>query len=101
MASSVSSECAFLQGCITISKWCSRLKGNIVEAIQCVKCAICTDLLFHEPEPCSTLEANLEITDNEEDMDEGEDLDVPETAWAWMVIDEDDLDPLMLVAVLE
>ena len=44
---------------------------------------------------------DLQITDNEEDMDEGEDPDVPETAWAWMVIDEDDLDPFMLVAVPE
>ena len=79
----------------------SRLKGDIVEAIQCVKCAIRTDLLFHEPGPCSTLEAELEGTDNEEDMEEGDDLDVPETDWAWMMIDEDDLDPLMPVADLE
>ena len=80
------------------------MKGDIVEAIQGVKCAIRTDLLFREPGPCSTLEAELD-SDNEEGMDEGmdegEDPDVPEIDWAWMVIDEDDLDELIPVAVSE
>ncbi|KAI9508592.1 hypothetical protein F5148DRAFT_979598, partial [Russula earlei] len=49
MSSSVSSKCAFLQGGITISKHCSCLKGNIVEALQCMKCVIQHDLLFQEP----------------------------------------------------
>jgi hypothetical protein len=40
MASSVSSERAFSQGGITISKRRSSLKGDIVEALQCIKCAI-------------------------------------------------------------
>ena len=40
MSSSVSSERAFSQGGITISKWRNRLKGDIVEMLQCVKCAI-------------------------------------------------------------
>lgn len=98
MASSVSSERAFSHGGITISKRRSRLKGDIVEAIQCVKCAIRTDLLFREPGPCSTTEAELD-SENEEGMDEGDDPDVLETDWAWMVIDEDGLDKLMPVAV--
>ncbi|KIK33711.1 hypothetical protein CY34DRAFT_32916, partial [Suillus luteus UH-Slu-Lm8-n1] len=37
MAASVSSEQAFSQGGITISKRRNRLKGDIVEALQCVK----------------------------------------------------------------
>lgn len=40
MALSVSSERAFSQGGITMSKRCSCLKGDIVEALQCYKCAI-------------------------------------------------------------
>jgi len=40
MSSSVSSERAFSQGGITISKRRSCLKGDIVEALQCIKCAI-------------------------------------------------------------
>jgi hypothetical protein len=56
MASSVSSERAFSQCGITISKRRSRLKGDIVEALQCVKCSLRNDLLFREPGPSSLAE---------------------------------------------
>lgn len=46
MSLSVSSECAFSQGGLTITKHRNCLKGDIVEALQVVKCAMCTDLLF-------------------------------------------------------
>jgi hypothetical protein len=69
MASSVSSERAFSQGGITITKHRNRLKGDIVEALQCVKCAIRHDLLFPEPQPSSCVEMELES----EDEGEGED----------------------------
>ena len=39
MSSSVSSKHAFSQGGITINKWRNRLKGDIVEALQC--CELC------------------------------------------------------------
>ena len=58
MAASVSSEHAFSQGGITVTKWRNWLKGKIVEALQCVKCAIWHDLLYQEPGPSSILEAN-------------------------------------------
>ena len=48
MATSVSSERAFLSLAITISKWQNRLSGDIVEALQCLKCCIWRDLLFRE-----------------------------------------------------
>ena len=67
MASSVSSEQAFSQGGITISKCQSRLKGDIVEALQCIKCGIRNDLLFHEAAPSSILEAELEGGEEGED----------------------------------
>jgi len=77
MASSVSSERAFSQGGITITKRRNRLKGDIVEALQCVKCAIRHDLLFREPGPSSLveledngLEANALVCDATDD-DEG------------------------------
>ena len=60
MASSVSSERAFSQGGITITKRCSRLKGDIVEALQCLKCSIRHDLLFRAPAPSSLVENELE-----------------------------------------
>ena len=46
MASSVSSEQAFSSAGITISKRRNRLKGDIVEALQCLKCLIHHNLIF-------------------------------------------------------
>jgi hAT family C-terminal dimerisation region len=46
MASSVSSERAFSSAGITISKRRNRLKGDIVEALQCLKCMIHKNLIF-------------------------------------------------------
>ena len=46
MASSVSSKRAFSSAGITISKRRNRLKADIVEALQCLKCMIKRDLLF-------------------------------------------------------
>ena len=48
MATSVSSKCAFSSAGITISKRHNRLKGDIVEALQCLKCFIKHNLLFHK-----------------------------------------------------
>ena len=48
MASSVSSERAFSAGGITINKHRNCLNGDIVEALQFLKCAIRQDLLFRE-----------------------------------------------------
>ena len=49
------SQHAFSQGGISISKWCNQLKGDIIEALQVVKCAICNDLLL-DPGPSSITE---------------------------------------------
>ena len=64
MAASVSSECAFLWGGITITKQWNCFNGHIVEALQCVKCAIWHDLLFQEPGPSSILEAKVTNDDS-------------------------------------
>ena len=75
MASSVSSERAFSQGGITISKRRSSLKGDIVEALQCIKCGIRSDLLFREAGPSSSTEADLEDKENHNSEEEDEDED--------------------------
>jgi hypothetical protein len=67
MSSSVSSEHIFSQGGITISKRRNRLNADIVEALQCIKCAIRHDMLFREPAPSSLLEADAVDDDEEED----------------------------------
>ncbi|KIJ23090.1 hypothetical protein M422DRAFT_81167, partial [Sphaerobolus stellatus SS14] len=56
MASSVSSEWAFSAAGITISKRRNRLKGDIVEALQVLKCVIRKDLIIRLPMPSSLLE---------------------------------------------
>jgi hypothetical protein len=60
MASSVSSERAFSGAGITISRRRNRLKGDIVEALQVLKCAIRTELLVRPLMPSSVLEEQLE-----------------------------------------
>jgi hypothetical protein len=95
MASSVSSERAFSQGGITISKRRNRLKGDIVEALQCVKCALRHDLLFREPGPSSLVEDEpdeyeIETVPNEQlgDNDDEED----EECWEALFLEEDEDD---------
>jgi hAT family C-terminal dimerisation region len=55
MASSVSSERAFSSAGITISKRRNRLKPDIIEALQFLKCMYRRELLFRE-EPSTVLE---------------------------------------------
>ncbi|KZT24067.1 hypothetical protein NEOLEDRAFT_1028302, partial [Neolentinus lepideus HHB14362 ss-1] len=61
MGSSVSSERAFSHAGITISKRRNRLKADIVEAIQGMKCSLRHDLLFRVL-PTSLDEPDFEAT---------------------------------------
>jgi hypothetical protein len=66
MASSVSSERAFSSAGITISKCRNRLKGDIVEALECIKCLLHRDLIFRPTTTLDQVEKELE----DEEMDE-------------------------------
>ena len=90
MALSVSSEHIFSQGGITISKRHSCLKGEIVEALQCYKCAIQHDLLFWEPAPSSILEN--EMDEHDDDVNDGDDKADSEQGLDELLIEEDDDD---------
>ena len=98
MSSSVSSECTFSQGGITISKHCNCLKGDIVEALQCIKCFIWHDLLFREPALSLVLEE--EMSDQElEDVSDGrslgesdEESEINEHYWDDLLIEDLDSD---------
>jgi hypothetical protein len=93
MASSVSSEEAFLQGGITISKRCNHLKGDIVKALQCVKCVIRHDLLFREPGPSSLAEEELDEFEIEvEPVASADDDATEEEGWDTLFLKEDDND---------
>jgi hypothetical protein len=92
MASSISSERAFSQGGITISKCHNRLKGDIVEALQCVKCALFHDLLFCEPGPSSSVEEepdeyDIEMVPNKKLSDDDD-----EEGWEALFLEEDEDD---------
>ena len=69
MGSSVSSEHAFSSAGITITKCRNRLKGDIVEALQFIKCLLRKNLIFQEPQPTSALEHELEVVDDDGDVD--------------------------------
>jgi hypothetical protein len=86
MASSVSSERAFSQGRITISKHRNHLKGDIVEALQCVKCAIHHDLLFCEPGPLSLVEDELDEFKIKEES--GEKSKVKDEGWDGIFLED-------------
>ena len=89
MASSVSSERAFSSAGITISKRRNRLKGDIVEALQFLKCLVRKDLVFRERAPSSVLETELEVFDDDGD-DVWEDVVSSNPAsWDGLVIDVD------------
>jgi hypothetical protein len=80
MATSVSSKCAFSLSAITISKRHSCLTGNVVKALQCLKCFIQRDLLFHELQDPSVLseygnEEDLLSSQEDEDLEKPDDLD--------------------------
>jgi hypothetical protein len=98
MSSSVSSERAFSQGGITISKSRNCLKGDIVEALQCIKCAIRHNLLFREPAPSSILEAAQEelqelenvSTSGEPQAGPGNEESDEEFSWDGILIDDED-----------
>ncbi|KAJ7659106.1 ribonuclease H-like domain-containing protein [Mycena polygramma] len=78
MSSSVSSERAFSSAGITISKRRNRLKSDIVEALQVLKCMLRKDLIFRK----SSL---MDESDDVEQDDNGNDE-------PWDVILEDDPD---------
>ena len=94
MASSVSSERAFSTAGITVSKWRSHLKGDIVEALQCLKCMICNHLIF-----CLDASTSVatEIEEEDESLETVSESGIGDVlaAWddVWLEIDEnEDLD---------
>ena len=81
MGSSVSSERAFSSAGITISKRRNRLKGDIVEALQFLKCRLRKEVIFRAPAPSSILEDSLELVEDDDGDEEW--VDEPDsTDWA-------------------
>ena len=97
MASSVSSERSFSAAGITISKRRNRLKEDIVEALQCLKCLYHEELIFREVLTSTEEEHNMDATETSlnnsygNKTDPGVD-DVNEFSWDQLLELKDDLD---------
>jgi hypothetical protein len=93
MASSVSSERAFSSAGITISKRRNRLKADIVEALECLKCMFNHGLLFREVVAMGDLEQELEAAPTDCPMDFDEVVaEANEFSWDQLLDDDDDDD---------
>ena len=88
MASSVSSERAFSAAGITISKRRGSLKCDIVEALQCLKSLINSDLIFRERDVTVDWEFENEVVDWEFENEVVDGDDDPE--WVDMDAESDD-----------
>ena len=92
MVLSVSSERAFSAAGITISKRRNRLQGDIVEALECIKCLIYQDLLFREV--LNMAQEEKELEDDLIDQELGKATDAvsiaDEFSWDTLLVDEVD-----------
>jgi hypothetical protein len=86
MASSVSSERAFSSAGITITKRRNRLKPDIVEALQFLKCTYRHDLLFRE-EPSTQFEMEEFGDVQVKEVAEDDGLEREKAGWDKMVVD--------------
>lgn len=94
-ASSVSSERAFSSAGITITKRRNRLKGDIVEAIQVLKCKVKGNVMRSTAQPSLSMEEKLEALtlDEEHAM---EDVEKEVGTGGGNNSDSDDADDLLL-----
>lgn len=92
MASSVSSEHAFSSAGLTISKQRNRLKGDIVEALQCLKCMYHNDLIFQDVVVATQEEKDLKDMDLELAGGNGVSSQVEEGfTWDELLVDDVDI----------
>ena len=99
MASSMLSEQAFLAAGITISKCCNWLKGDIVEALQCLQCLYHQDLIFCEIITCSEEDVLDEVLPKISDSLDEFVWDQTCTPWwwgPWLVLDLLDHVPVLM-----
>lgn len=95
MPTSVSSERAFSQGGLTISDRRTRLKADVVEALQFLKCSLRQDLLLQGTQRAVQLEEELEQEEPDPDPDTVATSSSKRRApAAWDIILEDDDDDL-------
>ena len=92
MASSVSSERAFSSAGITVSKRRNRLKGDIVEALQCLKCMYHENLIFRAVVTNEEVQDEMENTEYFEQSGTTDEICEDAKAFTWDSLIEDDED---------
>ena len=90
MALSVSSERAFSSPGITVSKRRNRLKGDIVEALQCLKCMYHEDLIFRAVVTNREVQDEMENTEYFEQCGTMDEVCEDAKAFTWDSLIEDD-----------
>ncbi|KAG2108121.1 hypothetical protein BD769DRAFT_1675381 [Suillus cothurnatus] len=66
--------------------------GDIIEALQYIKCALCHDVLFRDPGPSSSTEEALKDLDTESDTNDSEKLsDAEDEGWDALLEGDEDL----------
>lgn len=89
MASSVSSECSFSSAGITISKRHNRLKGDVVEALQCLKCLYHNELIFHDVLTYAEVEKEMELMEETLDKVSASFEAQDSASWDQVIVDDD------------
>lgn len=89
MASSVSSERSFSSAGITISKRRNQLKGDIVEALQCLKCLYHNELIFREVLTSAEVEKEMELMEETLDQVSASFKAQDSTLWDQIIVDDD------------
>jgi hypothetical protein len=89
MVPSVSSGHAFASAGITISKHCNQLKGDIVEALQFLKCLINCDLLSCISEALVDNDEHQEVETEVHAEDDGQ---LAENSGSWDIFVDNDPD---------
>ena len=90
MASSVSSERAFSSAGITISKHQNQLKGDIVEALECIKCLLHRDLIFRPTITLDQVEKDLEDVEVDEELVGSREIVNEGEEFTWDTLVDDD-----------
>ena len=100
MASLVSSEQAFSLAGITISKHWNRLKGNIVGALQCLKCMYHEDLIFCAVVTSKEVKEEMENTEYFEESNTTDETCEAAKKFTWdsILIDNDENDEVIVIS---
>ena len=83
MALSVPSDRTFLSAGITISKHPNWLKDNIIEALECIKCLLHCNFIFHSTIILEQIENKLKNVEVDEELEEFREIVAESEGFTW------------------